>query len=109
VNHLPSKIFTNFDFSNGGKISVKWYNTTFINSKRFFLRLRVLAAKLILQIKLSGILSIKNQIAILKKGISLCAVETRSEMVQPGSSWIDRIICHKGTKTQTILFGNRST
>jgi hypothetical protein len=26
----------NFDFSNGGKISEKWYITTFINSKRFF-------------------------------------------------------------------------
>jgi len=55
--------------------SVKnWYSTTFINSKRFFY-LRVLEAELILQIKVIGKFSIKNQIAILKKGISLCAVE----------------------------------
>jgi len=40
-----------------------------------FLRLRVLVADLLPQNKSSGTFAIKNQIAILKKGISLCAVE----------------------------------
>jgi hypothetical protein len=40
--------------------------------------------ELILQIKLTGKFSIKNQIAILKKGISLCAVEIWLEIALPG-------------------------
>jgi hypothetical protein len=41
-------------------------------------------AELILQIKLTGNLSIKNQIAILKKGISLCPVEIWLKIALPG-------------------------
>jgi len=45
-----------------------------------FLCLRVLVADLLLQNKSPGAFVFKNQIANLKKGISLCAVEIRSEI-----------------------------
>jgi len=65
------------------------------------LRLRFLVGELILQIKLTEKFSIKNQIAILKKGISLCAVEIWLKITLPGLNRIKQKICHKGTKTQS--------
>jgi len=59
-------------------------------------------AELILQIKLTGKFSIKNQIAILKKGISLCAVEIWLKSALSGLYRIKQKICHKGTKQNRL-------
>jgi hypothetical protein len=61
----------------GGKISEKLRITQLLLNPNDFLSLRVLVTGFLLQISLTGNLLIKNQIAILKKGISLYPVESK--------------------------------